>query len=111
MTDPRLATLVEAVSGRDGAVQIAVRAQPGAKRSAVLGMHGARIRIAVQAPPVDGKANEALERFVAEQLGLPRARVAVSAGSSSRDKRLSIDAGLAETLARLAELLPPGPPS
>ena len=99
------------MTGRDGAVQIAVRAQPGAKRSALIGMHGQRIRIAIQAPPVDGKANEALERFVAEQLGLARARVTVTAGISSRDKRLTVDANLRDILARFLDLLPKGPGS
>lgn len=94
-----------AISGKDGAVQIAVRAQPGAKRSAVLGLHGDRIRIAIQAPPVDGKANEALERFLAELLGVPRSRVAVTAGISSRDKRVTAEVGLNAATACFAAAL------
>lgn len=94
-----------AISGRDGAVQLAVRAQPGARRSAVLGLHGERIRVAIQAPPVDGKANDALERFLAELLGIPRARVSVTAGVSSRDKRVTIDMGLEAVCACFATAL------
>lgn len=92
-----------AVTGKDGAVRLAVRAQPGAKMSHVVGAHGDRLKIAVQAPPVDGKANAALCAFVADWLGLPKRAVAVGAGETSRDKRLDITADLAVVLAKVAD--------
>jgi uncharacterized protein len=67
-----------------------VRVQPGAKRNAVLGLHGGTVKIALCAPAVDGKANEALIAFVAEEVGLPRARVSLVAGVTNRSKVLRI---------------------
>lgn len=95
------------VRGRDGAVQILVRAQPGAKRSAIMGLHGARWKVAIQAPAVDGKANEALLEFFADLLDLPRKAVLLGAGKTSRDKRLDVDAPLAWVQDRLARATPP----
>jgi uncharacterized protein len=69
---------------------VTVRVQPGAKRNAVVGLHGDAVKIALSAPPVDGKANEALIAFVAESVGLPRARVSLVAGTASRSKVLRI---------------------
>ena len=65
---------------------VSVRVQPGAKRDAVIGLYADAIKIALNAPPVDGRANDALLVFLAEELGLPRSRVALVAGASSRSK-------------------------
>jgi uncharacterized protein (TIGR00251 family) len=65
---------------------VSVRVQPGAKKSAVLGLHGGAVKIALSAPPVDGKANDALIAFVAEKVGLPRARVSLVSGAANRSK-------------------------
>jgi uncharacterized protein (TIGR00251 family) len=69
---------------------LAVRVQPGASRAEVVGEYGEQLRIRLQAPPVDGKANAALVSFVADQLGLPRSAVSVVRGQSSRSKVLRI---------------------
>ena len=57
-----------------GGVTLAVRAQPGAKKTAIVGVYGegeaAQLKIAVQAPPVEGRANEALIAFLAEMFGI-----------------------------------------
>jgi uncharacterized protein (TIGR00251 family) len=82
-------------------VFLAVRAQPGAKRSAVLGMHGDRLRIAVQAPPVDGKANAALLSWLADVLQVPTRQVMLAGGQGSRDKRVEIQATRTEVVERL----------
>ncbi|UMG91999.1 DUF167 domain-containing protein [Nocardioides sp. TF02-7] len=65
---------------------LSVRVQPGASRTEVVGPYGDQLRMRLQAPPVDGKANAALERFVADELGVPRSSVAVVRGRSSRSK-------------------------
>ena len=96
-----------AVSGKDGDVRLAVRAQPGAKVSQVTGMHGDRVKIAVQAPPVDGKANAALCAFVADWLGVPKRAVSLGAGETSRDKRVDIATDLASVLAKVAAVAKP----
>ena len=69
---------------------IAVHAQPGAKKSAVAGLHSESLKIRIAAPPVEGKANEALIAFVAKALGVPRRAVNIFRGESSREKLLLI---------------------
>ncbi len=95
---------VEAEFVRDVAdgCTVSVRVHPGAKRDAVVGLHAGAVKIALCAPPVDGRANEALIAFVAEKVGLPRARVSLVAGASSRSKVLRITGkGAAEVRAAL----------
>ncbi len=74
---------------KDG-VTLAVRAQPGAKKTAVVGVCGegaaAQVKIAVQAPPIEGRANEALVNFLAATFGIPRATVELLSGQLSRSK-------------------------
>jgi uncharacterized protein (TIGR00251 family) len=71
-------------------VTLAVRAQPGAKKTAVAGVYGegcaAQLKIAVQAPPIEGRANEALIAFLAATFGLARKSVELIGGESSRSK-------------------------
>ena len=77
---------------RDGdATVITLHLQPGAKRSAVCGMFGDSVKLAIQAPPVDGKANTALRTFLAARLKLPTAAVTLVSGASGRDKRVRVD--------------------
>ena len=76
---------------RDGAdLVLDVRVQPRASRSELAGVHGERLRIRLQAPPVDGKANAALVEFVAGLFAIPRARVTIEHGLTGRDKRLRL---------------------
>lgn len=84
--------LAPALSGKDGAVRLALRVQPGARRSAIIGMHGERLRVAVRAPPVDGRANAEVIKLIAGLLGLPGRAIVLRAGLSSRDKALQIEA-------------------
>lgn len=70
---------------------LAVRVQPRARRDEVVGERADAIVIRIAAPPVDGKANAALCRFVAKQAGLPRSAVTVVRGESARDKLLRVD--------------------
>jgi hypothetical protein len=65
--------------------------QPRAKRSEVVGRHGAAIKIRLAAPPVDGAANEELVRFLAEQLQVPQRAIAIVSGATGRAKRVTID--------------------
>lgn len=68
-----------------------VRVQPRAKRSEVAGQRDGAVVIRVAAPPVDGKANAALCRFVADVVGVPRRAVSVARGESGRDKLLRVE--------------------
>ena len=71
-------------------VTVAVRAQPGARKTAVTGVYGegaaAQLKIAVQAPPVEGKANSALVAFLAETFGVGKNSVELMTGELSRSK-------------------------
>jgi uncharacterized protein (TIGR00251 family) len=83
---------------------VSVRVQPGAKRDAVLGLHGGAVKIALSAPPVDGKANDALIAFVAQRVKLPRARVSLVSGITNRSKVVRITGrSAAEVRAALLE--------
>lgn len=64
--------------------------QPGAKRSELAGEHGDRLKIRLQAPPVDGKANTALIRFLSELFAVPRNAIEIESGDLSRQKRVRI---------------------
>ena len=79
-----------AFKGDAAGTVLALHIQPGAKRSAVCGMYGEAVKIAVKAPPVDGKANAALREFVADKLGVPTGTVQLVSGMTGRDKRLRI---------------------
>lgn len=63
---------------------------PNARRSEVVGVHGDAIKIKVQAPAMDGKANEALREFLAETLAVPGRAVEIVAGEKSRDKLVAV---------------------
>jgi hypothetical protein len=73
-----------------GGVTLAIRAQPGAKKTAITGVYGegdaAQLKIAVQAPPVEGRANEALIAFLANKFSVPRRSIELISGELSRSK-------------------------
>jgi hypothetical protein len=79
-----------------------VRVAPGAARSGVIGRHGGGWKLRVSAPPVDGRANDAVERLLADALGLPVRDVGIVSGHGARDKTVAL-AGIdrAETERRL----------
>jgi uncharacterized protein (TIGR00251 family) len=83
-----------------------VRVQPRASRSEVIGRHGNEIRLRVAAPPVDGAANDAVVRLLADRLGVPRAAVEVAAGMAARSKVVLVTG---VTLAEAARRLGLGP--
>jgi uncharacterized protein YggU (UPF0235/DUF167 family) len=76
---------------------------PGSARSEVVGRHGTGWKLRVSAPPVDGRANEAVERLLADALALPARDVGVVSGHGARDKTVAL-AGIepAEAERRLA---------
>lgn len=84
-------------------VVLSLHIQPGAKKTEVAGPHGDALKVRLGAPPVDGKANEALIAYLAERLGLPKSRVILEAGQTSRAKRVRI-VNAASDVAVVAEL-------
>jgi hypothetical protein len=69
---------------------LAVRVRPGAKKNDIAGIHAGAVKISLTAPPVDDRANELLIEFLAELLRIPRARISLLTGATSRMKRLRI---------------------
>ena len=76
---------------RGGAVRFSVHVQPRASRSEVAGIHDGALRVRVQAPPVDGAANEAIVALLAKALGVPRRALRVVAGESARRKVVEVE--------------------
>lgn len=67
-----------------------VRAQPGARRVGVQGEQAGALKIAVSAPPEDGRANQALVEVLRKALGVRRSQIELIGGHTSRDKRFLI---------------------
>ncbi len=65
-----------------------VHVQPKAKRDEVVGLHGEALKIRLKAPPVEGKANEALRKFLAKLLKISKSSVKIVAGETARDKKI-----------------------
>lgn len=82
-------------------VTLSLRVTPRSSRNRIDGMAGDALKIRLNAPPVEGKANEALVEFLSDMLGVPRRNVAIEAGAQARIKRVrvtGVDAATAERL-------------
>jgi uncharacterized protein (TIGR00251 family) len=75
---------------RDGSVTFAVRVQPRASRSEIVGELDGALKIRLAAPPVDGAANEELIRFLAKAFGVARAQIEIVSGTTARQKLLRV---------------------
>jgi uncharacterized protein len=75
----------------DGYVVVDVHVQPRAGRTAVLGRHGAALKLRVAAPPADGRANDAACALLAKTLGVSDSAVTLVSGATSRSKRVRVD--------------------
>jgi uncharacterized protein (TIGR00251 family) len=74
-------------------VSFAVKVHPRAKKNAITGQVGDALKVALTAPPADGKANDACIEFFAKLLNVPRSSVTIAAGQASRNKVIRV-AGL-----------------
>jgi uncharacterized protein (TIGR00251 family) len=87
-------------------VLVTVRAQPGARKAGVLGEQNGALKLAVTAPPEDGRANAALVELLRRAVGLKRSQVELYSGASGRNKRVLVrGASKADLAARLAGLV------
>jgi hypothetical protein len=84
----------------------AIKVQPRASRDAVAGRLGEEWKIRIQAPPIEGRANDACIGFFARALGVPRSAVRIVAGASGRHKRIEIDGVDQQTLDRFLQGAP-----
>jgi uncharacterized protein (TIGR00251 family) len=83
------------VRERDGdgaALVLRLHVQPGGKQSAIMGLHGDRLKVRIAAPAVDGRANAALVELFAGLFGVARRDVAIDSGERHRDKTMTIRA-------------------
>jgi uncharacterized protein (TIGR00251 family) len=81
-------------------VRIAVRVQPRAKRNAIAGDRDGLLLVRVTAPPVEGKANDAVRKLLAKRLGIAPGRVSIARGASGRDKLVEIEGMDADAIRR-----------
>jgi uncharacterized protein len=72
-------------------VTIAIRVKPRASSARVEGERAGRLLVSVTAPPLEGRANDAVRKVLAKTLGIAPSRVTVAAGERSRDKLLRIE--------------------
>lgn len=93
----------------DGAVLLHIYVQPKASKSKVVGLFDGCLKIAITAPPVDGKANEEVVKFLARLLNIPGRDIVIQAGAQSRRKRVLLQAArMAEILAKIEAILAKG---
>ena len=85
----------------DGSISLTLHIQPGAKKTEFAGLHGDALKIRLAAPPVDGKANEALIRFIADTLGLAKSAVSLKSGQTSRRKVVEVQGASVASVAGL----------
>lgn len=78
------------INERDGAVTIDIAVKPRSSREGMGPVQADRLVVAVNAPPVDGKANEAVVRVLAECFGVPRSAVTIVRGETGRKKTIRI---------------------
>ena len=84
------------IAQRENAIIVAVRVQTRASRDEITGEMGGALKVRLQAPAVEGRANEALREFLAALLKTPKSAVRILSGERSRTKRVEI-AGVSKT--------------
>ncbi len=80
---------------KSGGILLSLHVQPGARRTSLAGVHGERLKVAVASPPVDGKANKAVCKFLARLLGCAVRDLEVVSGHGCRQKLVAL-AGMTE---------------
>lgn len=78
------------LSEKNGDLLLKIHIQPNASKTRVIGLHGDRLKIGIAAPPVDGKANAEIVRFIAKVFHLPKRQLKIKTGLSSRQKTVLV---------------------
>jgi hypothetical protein len=89
--------------------RLTVKVHPRARRTALAGRLGDAWKLALAAPPVDGKANQECLRFFAELAGVPKSRVRIVTGTTSRMKVVEVEGMAQEDLEKLLTQAAPNP--
>jgi len=71
---------------KEATITLKVHLQPRASRNGIDGVQGDALKLRVTAPPLEGRANKALKKLLAEHLGIPPAQIAIITGQRSREK-------------------------
>jgi uncharacterized protein len=71
-------------------ITLTLHVQPGAKRSEIVGLHGDALKIKLAAPPIEGRANDALLKFIAELFAVPLRNAELKQGGQSRHKVVTV---------------------
>lgn len=79
-------------------ITFAVKVHPRARKNAITGTAGDALKLALNAPPVDGKANQAVIEFFAELFAIPRSSITIASGETNRNKVIRISGVGAETI-------------
>lgn len=83
-------------------VTLTLHVQPGAKRSEITGLHGGALKIKLAAPPIEGRANDALLKFIADWFAVPLRQVELKQGGQSRHKVVAVTGSKVEPDSLLA---------
>lgn len=84
-------------------ITLTLHVQPGAKRSEICGLHGEALKVKLAAPPVDGRANEALLKYISDLFDVPTRQVELKQGGQSRHKVVAITGSKIEPASLLAD--------
>jgi uncharacterized protein (TIGR00251 family) len=76
---------------KKGFLSVTLQVQPRARKSEIVGVHGAALKVKIAASPVDGEANEELIRFFSKFFGVPKSSINLKQGAASRHKVLEIE--------------------
>jgi uncharacterized protein (TIGR00251 family) len=71
-------------------IMLTLHVQPGAKRSEITGLHGGALKIRLAAPPIEGRANDALLKFIAGLFAVPLRNTELKQGGQSRHKAVAV---------------------
>ena len=78
------------IKEQDNSVVLSLRIVPNAKKTEIQGEHGDALKIRIQSPPVDGKANAELIKFLSKKIGVHKSAIHIVSGDTGRDKRVMI---------------------
>jgi uncharacterized protein len=87
----------------DGRQILYLHVQPKGSKSRIVGLHGERLKIAVSSPPVDGKANKEVVRFLAAVFGVRKKEIILKAGLQSRKKTLLVSSMSASAIREIVQ--------
>jgi len=99
---PEAAGRLDVEADAEGSVILKVRVAPRASSEAIAGVRDGALLVRLTAPPVEGRANDALVRLLSRRLGVPRSGIEILGGASARAKRLRIRGATLEAVSALA---------